>query len=414
MGRFPNTRNGAPPGARRCRCCGSYVRRVRRVSGGRVDAMDSKWHSTAPRTGAHVVRLAYGLVVVALVALSVAALLLAPSAGDGGWFGGGGDCGADGTANAPTHAGSRVLAEPPLAPGQGRSILDQPPPPRVPPGLRVAIVTMHVRGDDPRGPNNRTHVVNYADKTADITDLALANIERYSRYHGYDLLVIDRSLDLGRPLAWTKLVALMRYLPDYDWLLYVDGDALFSNFAITIEDRIRAPEGARCDPGPDGELEFFVAAHAVNNTLNSGVMLMKNTPRVMDLLLTIYSNHSRTWMGLQDNRAVVNVLGGPVVPAFVCRLMGDYARWLQSSVHTTSLSMPGNYAPNDWIVHFAGGCAPWCRIAVQLVNMCATYPALPECETALTRTGWKPMTAYGVVLDPDRSARRADHAATAA
>jgi len=310
-----------------------------------------------------------------------------------------------------------------LLPGHGRSVLDGPPPPKNPPGLKIAVLTMYVRGEDPRGPSNRTRIVNYSDKTADIADIALANFQAYCDFHGYDLLVVDHSLDASRPLVWSKLVAMIRYLPDYDWLLYLDGDALFANYSVTIEERTRPPSGCNCtglvpvptpraaagEPaaGVDGatppsppEPEFFVAAHAINDTLNSGVLLMKNTPHVMNLLVSLYRNHSRTWNGLQDNRAVTNLLGTfrTAAPPFVCRLFGPWAHWLQSSVYTTDPKLPANFQPGDWIVHFAGPCFPWCRVAAQLVALCAAYPHLPECRTALTRAGWVPLSSYGKIL----------------
>jgi hypothetical protein len=366
--------------------------------------------STVAANGA-VVRLVYGLVLLLLIAASLLTLLVAR-------------LDVDATACAPATAGpvppallaasssasATTAAAVPLGEvteaGHGRSILERAPPARVPGGLSIAVLTMYVRGEDPRGPNNQTQVVNYADKTADVGDLALRNMRAYCDYHGYDLLVIDRSLDPARPLVWSKLVALMRYLPDYDWILYMDGDALFANFSITIEDRLRVPDGGAHCHRADGRVrpnEFLVAGHAVaNDSLNSGVMLLQNTPRVMDLLLALYGTHSRTWRGLQDNRAVTMLLAPDTAPDIVCRLRGDYSRWLQSSVHTTALDAAGNYVPGDWIVHFAGPCAPWCRIAAQLTNLCATYPRLPECVTALTRIGWQPMSPYGKILDPSR------------
>lgn len=291
-----------------------------------------------------------------------------------------------------------VFADTP--PGQARSVLDASPPPRTPGVGRVAVLTMDVWGTDPRGPRRRTQVVTYSDKTADIGDISIPNMRRYTEHHGYDLLMIDESLDATRPLAWSKIRGMLQALDEYDWVLYMDVDALFANYSVTVESVIAQaaalPNCANATP------EFIVASN--NKTLNSGVMMAKNTANARALLQAAYDQYRSSWNGLQDNRAIIDLLQRNMAPPFACLLWDEHAHLLQSYPRTTSRTAWANFKPGHWIVHLTGPCAPWCRIAAQLVNLCATYPLAPECRTALTLDGWQPMSSYGNVLPAPPSA----------
>jgi hypothetical protein len=260
---------------------------------------------------------------------------------------------------------------------------------------RVAVMTMNVHGLDPRGPNKRTRVVTYSDKTADTSDVTLANFALYANYHGYDLHTVSDSLDPTRPLAWSKFPGMLALFDQgYDWVIYLDIDAIFTNLTRPLEDVVSAARSAK---GCNENSGFFVSTK--NWTTNSGVMVAQNTPVVRALLRSMSSRYRKSWNGLQDNRAVIEELDKGIARPGACVLRGASARLLQSVVWTTDLDQFGNYAQGDWIVHLAGPCAPWCRITMQLAHLCALYPCLPECAPALTRDNWRPMSSYGKILD---------------
>ena len=71
-------------------------------------------------------------------------------------------------------------------------------------------------------------------------------------------------IDETRPTSWSKLLAMRKYLPYYDFLLYVDADTLVTNYDIKLEDIV--------DYGYDQVLA------ADRNGLNCGVWLIRNTP----------------------------------------------------------------------------------------------------------------------------------------
>ena len=66
---------------------------------------------------------------------------------------------------------------------------------------------------------------------------SMANKQAYADAHGYDFIVdadaIDRS---AATRSWSKLSAMRKHLPRYDFLLYVDVDAVVMNPETGLED----------------------------------------------------------------------------------------------------------------------------------------------------------------------------------
>ncbi|KAJ1451070.1 hypothetical protein M885DRAFT_29345 [Pelagophyceae sp. CCMP2097] len=72
-------------------------------------------------------------------------------------------------------------------------------------------------------------------QVAAFSDAALANKRAYAEAHGYALVVADVEPDARRPAPWHKLLAARDALQSYDWVMYVDGDALFANGDARVE-----------------------------------------------------------------------------------------------------------------------------------------------------------------------------------
>lgn len=70
---------------------------------------------------------------------------------------------------------------------------------------------------------------------ADYGEIGAANKQVYGRRHGYDCFVYRERLDTSRHPAWSKLVAIKRHLPEYDWVFWTDADSLIMNGERTLE-----------------------------------------------------------------------------------------------------------------------------------------------------------------------------------
>ncbi|GBG16349.1 Xyloglucan 6-xylosyltransferase 1, partial [Hondaea fermentalgiana] len=92
---------------------------------------------------------------------------------------------------------------------------------------------------------------------------SLSNKKAYASHHGYDLLIGDAEIDPSRPAPWSKLTILQKHLPDYDYMVWSDADAIFMNMSIAIEDLL------------DGSHELFFAEDVAS--INSGVFIIHNS-----------------------------------------------------------------------------------------------------------------------------------------
>ena len=103
---------------------------------------------------------------------------------------------------------------------------------------------------------------------------------RYADRHGYGFSVLRESLDSSKTPHWSKLLMLRNAISDqsgYDWLFWIDCDAVFTDFGKSIED---VPTGGR----------LLTMANENRNMAsdrfgeNTGVMLLRNDARLIEFI----------------------------------------------------------------------------------------------------------------------------------
>lgn len=104
----------------------------------------------------------------------------------------------------------------------------------------------------------------------------------YANRHGYSYMVWDQDLiPPNYSVYYNKIVALHRALKsnmNFEWVLYLDSDAIITNHNIKIEDIINKHQNK----------EIIMAKDL--NGKNNGVILMKNTPNMADYLQQCYTD----------------------------------------------------------------------------------------------------------------------------
>lgn len=167
------------------------------------------------------------------------------------------------------------------------------------------------------------------------------NKRAYAEKHGYDYFLYNYRLDTGRAAYWDKVVALQRHLSDYDWLFWLDSDALIMNDSIKLESII------------DEDYDFITTRDCLRG-MNSGQFLIKNTQWSRDFLKLWYSpkyEHTQVAPGF-DNGALIQIYQEhpkvkehiKIVPQ---RLLSSYLQcpgWF---------NIDGEYQPGDFVIHFA-------------------------------------------------------------
>jgi len=76
---------------------------------------------------------------------------------------------------------------------------------------------------------------NRGDWSEDLLSRLLENKRRYCLKHNYDFIVANDIIDRTRPVAWSKLMAVLRQLNTHDTVFYLDMDAIVMNASVSLE-----------------------------------------------------------------------------------------------------------------------------------------------------------------------------------
>jgi hypothetical protein len=107
----------------------------------------------------------------------------------------------------------------------------------------------------------------YIEKVA----ICLESHKNYSIKNGYNYRLETDLLDSKRPIPWSKILFLKRLLANsrHEVIVWVDADAMITNNQIKIEDYL--------DLLGDKDL---LLTEDCNGAINTGVMILRNTPWV--------------------------------------------------------------------------------------------------------------------------------------
>lgn len=159
----------------------------------------------------------------------------------------------------------------------------------------------------------------------------------YCLQHDYDYRDDEDVYDSSRPIAWSKILLLLKYLcnTDYDYIVWLDADTYIMNPDKTIEDIIQ-----ECSGGSE-----ILASKDVGE-INTGVMFIKNSRWSRDFF-------QRVW----DSTEFINSADWEQ-DAFIHLYNSDYN---QAKKHVRIISNQKvfnsfwyQYEPEDFILHFAG------------------------------------------------------------
>ncbi|KAF9365027.1 hypothetical protein BGX34_011699 [Mortierella sp. NVP85] len=172
----------------------------------------------------------------------------------------------------------------------------------------------------------------------------------YAAKHGYDF--VARAAEFaqeefrGRKIVWGKIAAILKTLPHYEWLFWMDMDAVVADLDKDLRDIIRVAE--ENNPDKTQEISLIVAQPVKDKMLNAGVMLIKNTDWSRRFFNEVQTKTEWYRKSSYEQAAIWSVMNEPKWAP------GVYLYAKDDHIMNT---FPKVYQEGDFIVHFApDGC----------------------------------------------------------
>jgi len=176
---------------------------------------------------------------------------------------------------------------------------------------------------------------------------------RHAQKHGYDRITEELPFDeVRRELQWAKIPLIQKYLPKYDYIMWIDGDVLITNQERKIEDFIKLMKPH----------EFLLIGKDFQG-LNSGVFIIRNCVEAIQFLKETWDFQGFDRKLFHEQSAMDHLMKDEkykgkiqVVPHSHIHIMNAYDYRMDQKVH---------WKPGDFCVHFAGIKDPNIRAGLQ-------------------------------------------------
>jgi len=151
-----------------------------------------------------------------------------------------------------------------------------------------------------RSTRKRVCITTYFDSTiSTIGNLSYQSIRRYAEVHGMDTLLLDDIVS-DRPPPWNKILVIKEiFMRGYDFVFWIDADAIFVDYSKDIRDIIEENKN------------LYLVKHTINSqeVPNTGVFLLKNNKwshRFLDMIWEKQEYIAHKWW---ENAAVIDIFG---------------------------------------------------------------------------------------------------------
>jgi hypothetical protein len=177
--------------------------------------------------------------------------------------------------------------------------------------------------------------LSYGDTYKKMVKYGIRNKERYCKKYNYPLITDESVIDLSRRTQWGKIKLILKYIDQYDYLVWIDADTYITNDAITLESLVEK-YNSESKYSLIYEKDPFI-------WVNSGFMIAKNTEYLKALLNECWNHldqicdeqgsldylYRSNWNNAQNNILVLD--------------------------HSCGLNQYWNsWQPNDFVIHFPG------------------------------------------------------------
>lgn len=199
-----------------------------------------------------------------------------------------------------------------------------------------------------------------------LMDFVIPNKMSYVQRHGYEIIDASDVLDAARPPSWSKILAVRKHLPNFDWVFWNDVDSLVTNPEISLDVIIKSVVGNR---GHSDMPDLIITKDVTG--VNAGMFFFRNTEWSMQFLDLWWNQTSfiRPFgqMKSGDNDALKYLIQAMpeeefkqhvIIPQMQCAFNSYF--WSPSLKNGHRLmALPktvwqGVYSKGDFMVHLAG------------------------------------------------------------
>lgn len=171
--------------------------------------------------------------------------------------------------------------------------------------------------------------------------LCIQSQEEHAVKHGYTRITDESIFVPERDTNWSKIPLLIKYLPDYDYIMWIDGDVLITNMDRKIEEFIQL-----MDPS-----KLLLIGNDFQG-LNNGVFVIRNCPLALDFLNDTWKRTDLSRVLFHEQTAMADLLMTPkysgcaqIIPHVCINIINAYDYRMDPKVH---------WLPGDFCIHFAG------------------------------------------------------------
>ncbi len=139
----------------------------------------------------------------------------------------------------------------------------------------------------------------YFDKDfEEMGNLCLKSMKKYAKKFNLNIKLMNQ-IKSNRPAPWNKILIVKELLKSYEYVFWLDADAIFVRFDKDIRDEIE-----------DGK-DFYLAKVKIRGEEipNSGVFLIKNTEWSKKFLQDVWNKKEYIYHNYWENAGVIDVLG---------------------------------------------------------------------------------------------------------
>jgi len=145
--------------------------------------------------------------------------------------------------------------------------------------------------------------------------LSAQNKREYAEKHGYAF--VSRSNEFAqqfyrkRKEVWGKIDAVEKILPYYEWLIWLDMDAIFVNRSLSVEHLLEMCEERVGGKEAFDKINFIVARPVGDDMINAGVFLIRNTKWAVNFIRIVQARRDRAFRGMKEQQAMRDAIKQP-------------------------------------------------------------------------------------------------------